>query len=93
MVALWHAGVVQGAAAHRQRSALTGANEPLEVPAKHHSSGLLASLMVTLVTVGVQIIVVRTSLCPSHCCIVRISSLAWGKWLATLWRNAWADAR
>jgi hypothetical protein len=40
-------------------------NQQIEVPEKHHkSSGLLASLIVTLFTVWVYIIVVLTSLCP-----------------------------
>jgi hypothetical protein len=48
-------------------SALIDANQPIEVPENHHqSSGLLASLMVTLFTVWVYIIVVLTSLCPSN---------------------------
>jgi hypothetical protein len=47
--------------------ALSDANQQLEGLEKHQrSSELLASFMVTLFTVWVEIIVVLTSLCPSH---------------------------
>ena len=43
------------------------ANQQIEGPEKHHkSSGLLASLIVTLFTLWVYIMVVLTSLCPSN---------------------------
>jgi hypothetical protein len=82
------------AAGDAWRSALIAATQPLEVPAKHHqSSGLLAPLLGTRFTVWVSIIVVRTSLWPSHCAIVRIAACAWSQWLATLGRDVWAEAR
>ncbi len=54
-------------AAYFAHSALSDANYQLEGLEKPQtSSGLLASLMVTLFTVWVSIIVVLTSRCPSH---------------------------